>query len=169
MDNAEPERVEAESEDVPEEAHEPKPEQEQAQEQEEDAATEPPPPRTKHPLGQRERRSGTQAQAEPKADRLADAPTVPEAINSLVDTIDEGHSVGAIRSDVAIDLQTILNNLRVQHANGSGDVDQHVDNLRRKITSRAQEGAIKQESVYPDRLRAGLDRLERAGKADDNR
>lgn len=132
-----------------------------------DAATDPTQPVTRETLGGRatERdtapRRGTQTQPQTRPDNLAArTPTVDEAIDALREVIDVGLQRDAIRRDVALDLQQMLTNLRTQRANGAGDVENTVDELRRKVTSRAAENAIDEDVVR--RLNSALDTLDRA-------
>ncbi|MFY1695582.1 MULTISPECIES: serine/threonine-protein kinase [unclassified Solwaraspora] len=88
-------------------------------------------------------------------------PTIDEAIGQLSQLIDEGLADGAIRRDAGLDLQNLVQNLRVSLANGTADVGREVEFLRSKVAIRATEGAI--TFGFADRLDAALDQL--AGSA----
>lgn len=86
--------------------------------------------------------------------------TVREAVRDLTDVIDDGLAGGGIRRDAGLDLQQMVNNLRIDIAAGSADVDGAASMLRQKVDTRANEGAI--SSAYASRLKAALDALEDA-------
>ncbi|MEU6036372.1 protein kinase [Actinomadura sp. NPDC047616] len=83
------------------------------------------------------------------------APSRPTATRRAVDTstlgvlgrlqplVDGGRASGRIRSDVAVDLTNLINNLRGELATGRAvDVDARVAELRRKIDTRLRERAL---------------------------
>jgi hypothetical protein len=71
--------------------------------------------------------------------------------------IDDGLADGEIRRDAGLDLQQMLNNLRIGVAAGPVDLREASANLRQKVAARANEGAISPE--YVSRLETALDRL----------
>ncbi|WBB98120.1 MULTISPECIES: serine/threonine-protein kinase [unclassified Solwaraspora] len=84
-------------------------------------------------------------------------PTVDEAITLLGQVIDDGLTDGAIRRDAGLDLQNLVRNLRTSLTSGTADIDRDVDQLRRKVRIRADEGAI--TYAYADKLDSALDQL----------
>jgi len=84
-------------------------------------------------------------------------PTVDEAITLLGQVIDDGLADGAIRRDAGLDLQNLVRNLRTSLTSGTADIDRDVDQLRRKVRIRADEGAI--TYAYADELDSALDQL----------
>ncbi|MFV2110169.1 serine/threonine-protein kinase [Micromonospora sp. LOL_015] len=84
-------------------------------------------------------------------------PTVDEAITLLGQVIDDGLADGAIRRDAGLDLQNLVRNLRTSLTSGTADIDRDVNQLRRKVRIRADEGAI--TYAYADELDSALDQL----------
>ncbi|HYN97766.1 MAG TPA: hypothetical protein VES42_28330, partial [Pilimelia sp.] len=109
------------------------------------------------PPAQPARTTATTAASQATPPTAAASPTVREAVAELSQVIDEGLAVGDIRRDAGLDLQQMLNQLRVAVGRGPVDVQGRVLNLREKVAARADEGAI--TSSYEGRLHAALDVL----------
>jgi eukaryotic-like serine/threonine-protein kinase len=76
------------------------------------------------------------------------AATPPGAIEALVRmrrTVDEGLAASEVRADVAVDLDNLITNLQSEIAAGAAvDVNQRVEELRKKIVQRVREGGLAQ-------------------------
>ncbi|MBX6355345.1 MAG: protein kinase [Micromonosporaceae bacterium] len=86
-------------------------------------------------------------------------PTVAETIAAISQIIDAGVQSKEIRSDAAVDLRNVIENLREAIRRGVADLAQEAANLQDKVAAREREGAITGTSAQ--RLEAELARLGR--------
>jgi hypothetical protein len=82
---------------------------------------------------------------------------VGEAVNALVQVIDQGLADDNIRRDAGLDLQNMIANMGLGDESNSVEVADQVATLRQKVAARSSEGAITPE--YSARLDTALDRL----------
>jgi serine/threonine-protein kinase len=80
------------------------------------------------------------------------------AVALLINQVDAGRQNGQIRSDVAVDLQNVLHDLRHNLLAGvPADLAAQLTGLRRKIADRVREGAI--SDGYASKLLSTVDRI----------
>jgi len=72
----------------------------------------------------------------------APPPSSDQAFAAAHAVIDRGVASGEVRTDAALDLHQVLDNLAVEVASGSPEVPVYIDNLHRKVDDRRREGAI---------------------------
>ncbi|GAA2401498.1 hypothetical protein GCM10010191_05980 [Actinomadura vinacea] len=81
--------------------------------------------------------------AQPQTGPPAPAPSVIETLGRLQPIVDSGQASGAIRSDVAVDLNNLITNLRNDLASGrTADTQLKLVQLREKIATRLRERAL---------------------------
>jgi serine/threonine-protein kinase len=88
---------------------------------------------------------------------LGATPPSPITLADLARLIEAGHESGEIRTDVALDLRQMIDNLRIQLAAGAADLPTATSTLREKVQTRASEGGMSVASA--ETLDAALNQL----------
>jgi serine/threonine protein kinase len=70
------------------------------------------------------------------------APTVDEALAAALAAVDEEHSSGELRDDVALDLRQVIQNL-AYNADTRSEIDTTTDGVLTKIDDRVREGSLR--------------------------